>query len=224
VRQIALLTAAIAILASYPASAAWQTYTNRALGFSVMLPGTPTEGSGTYKTDLVPGGVPTHYAKLIDGDTTFVALEIDTGQPDEGTSLVGEFEYWLSQIGDIALDSISRLNVGMEYGRFLTVDCRDDVVPEGPRQKMRAREIFQDAAGIQCPNGARLTTNLFFTEGKLYAITGIVSGANAKTSSDPGRFANSLDWAGANAEHARAALKRLTDARKEEQRGDGPAQ
>jgi hypothetical protein len=156
---------------------------------------------GVYRSDLVRNGA-THYAALKDGNETFVALEIDTGLREDGASLMGEYEYWLSQIGDIALDSISRLNVGMEYGRFVTIDCRDDVVAEAPKRAMRARQIFSDAAGLACPNGARLTANLFFTQGRLYAIMGMVSGPQAKVSSDPGRFANSLDWIGANAEHA----------------------
>jgi hypothetical protein len=211
---------AIAVVASGPAFAAWQTYSNDKLGYSVEFPGKPVEGSGAYRTDLVVDA-PTHYAALKDGDTSFVALEIDTGQPEEGTALMGEFEYWLTQIGDIALDSVSRLNVGMQYGRFLTVDCRDDVVPEGPHQTARAREILHNAAGIECPDGARLTTNLFFTQGRLYAITGIAQGANAKASSAPGRFANSLDWVGANAEHAKAVLERLEAARKGAEKRNG---
>lgn len=206
------LTLVAAVLASGPAAAAWETYTNESMGYSVMFPAKPTEGSGTYRTDLVAGAT-THYAKLTDGEDTFVAMEVDTAQPDEGATLVGEFEYWLSQIGEIALDNISRLNVGMQYGRFLTVDCRDDIVPEGPRQTMRARRILDEMAGLACPNGARLTTNLFFTQGRLYAMIAIASGPDAKTTSAPARFANSLDWVGANAQHARAILDRAMAAR-----------
>jgi hypothetical protein len=204
-RQIALITAAVAIVAAGPAAAAWQTYTNEPLGYSVMFPGKPTEGTGVYRSDLVPGAT-THYATLKDGDSTFIAIEIDTGQAEEGASLVGEFEYWLTQIGHITLDNLSRLNVGMEYGRFLTVDCRDDIIPEGPNRAVRARQIFKDAASLVCPNGAQLTTNVFFTGGRLYAITGIQAGEDAKVSSAPGRFANSLDWVGANADHARTLI------------------
>lgn len=204
--------ALMATLAASPAAAAWETYTNQQLGYSVMFPGKPVEATGTYRTDLVPEGQ-THYAKLTDETGTYVALEVDTGQPAEGTTMLGEFEYWLTQIGPVALDSISRLNVGMQYGRFVTVDCRDDVVPEGPQQTMRARQFLQDAAGISCPNGSRLTANLFFTQGRLYAIVAIASGPDAKTSSAPTRFANSLDWVGSNAEHAKTLLDRAVAAK-----------
>jgi hypothetical protein len=94
----------------------WQTYTNQQLGYSVMFPGKPVEATGTYRTDLVPEAT-THYAKLVDGSTTFVVLGVATGQPDEGTTFLGEFEYWLTQIGQIALDNISGLNVGMQLER-----------------------------------------------------------------------------------------------------------
>ncbi len=208
-RQIALMTAAvaiaIAIAVSGPAEAAWQTYENEPLGYSVMFPAKPSEGTGIYRSDLAPNAT-THYATLKDGDSTFIAVVIDTGRLQDGAILMGEIEYWLGHIGDIVLNSISRLNTGMEYGRFLTIDCRDNIVPESPNQAIRARQIFKDAAGLICPNGARLTTNIFFTQGRLYAATGIQTGENAKVSGAPGRFANSFGWVGANADHARTLV------------------
>ena len=207
-RQIFLMTAALALVASQAAAAAWETYNNEALGYTVMFPGKPTDGSGIYKSDLIPGAV-THFATLKDGDSTFLALEIDTGQPEEGTALMGEFEYWLGQIGRIAVNNVARLNVGMQYGRFLTIDCSDDVVSEGVKQPARARELFKNAAGLACPNGARIVANLFFTQGRLYAIAGMQTGANAKVAIAPVRFVNSLGWIGANADHARAMLEKV---------------
>ena len=205
-RQIALFTAALALFAT-PAFAAWETYTNEPLGYSVMFPGKPKEGTGVYRSDLAPNAA-THYATLKDGNSTFISTEIDTGRVDDGAILMGEFEYWLGHFGDIRLDNVSRLTQGMEYGRFLSIDCRDDIIPEGPNQTVRAHQMFKDAAGLVCPNGARVTVNLFFTQGRMYAIMGMREGDDAKTSNEPGRFANSIAWVGKNAEHARTLVDR----------------
>ena len=204
-RQLALMIAAAAMTAATPAAAAWQTYNNEAMGYSIMLPGAPTDAMGIYRSDLVRKAV-THYSTFKDADTQFVALEIDTGLPEDGTAVMGEFEYWLSQMGDIALDNLSRLNLGMQYGRLIVVDCHEGIESEGPKRPGLARQIVKEAGNIVCPNGARLTGNMFFTQGKLYAAMAIVTGPNAKTSSAPTRFANSLDWLGANADHARAVF------------------
>jgi len=207
-RQTISIVALVALVASGAAAAPWEIYNNEALGYTVMFPGKPTEGTGVYKSDLIPGA-PTHFATLKDGESTFIALEVDTGQPEEGTALMGEFEYWLGQIGDITVNNVVRLNVGMQYGRFVTLDCNDNVASEGVKQAGRARELFKNAAGLACPNGARIVADLFFTQGRLYAVMGMQTGANAKLASAPVRFVNSLGWIGANAEHARAMLERV---------------
>ena len=199
------MTAAFAFAMAGPADAAWQSYENEPLGYSVMFPAEPSEGTGFYRSDLAPNA-PTHFSRLEDGDSTFIAMVIDTGRVEDGAILMGEIEYWLGHIGDIVLNNISRLNTGMEYGRFLTIDCRDDVVPETLNQEVRARQIFDDAAGLDCPNDARLTVNIFFTQGRLYVAAGMQAGENAKFSGAPGRFANSFGWIGANAEHARTLV------------------
>lgn len=206
--RLIFMIAALCFAASPSVAAGWETYSNQALGYNVMLPGKPVESTGIYRSDLLRGA-PTHVATLTDGDTTFIALEVDTGEPEEGTAIVGELENWLNQMGRVAANSVSRLNVGMEYGRYLTVDCSDDVATEGPKQGDRARKILKDAAGLVCPNGARLTMNIFFTQGRLYAVTGMETGPDAKRASAPVRFANSLSWIGANADHARAMLEKV---------------
>ena len=206
-RLLMSIAAAFVLLApAAQAAAAWEPYTNEAVGYTVQFPGKPTEKTGVYRAELVTEGA-THYATVKDGDATFTVLEIDTGLPEEGAILMGEFEYWLAYYGDIALNTVSRLNIGGQYGRFITIDCRDDVVPEGPLRVEKAHEMMEDAAGLVCPNGARMTANIFFTLGKLYAASGVQAGENAKTSNALGRFANSFGWAGANAAHTRNLLK-----------------
>jgi hypothetical protein len=202
-----MLVAAIAMAVSVPASAAWQAYKNEKLGYAVVFPTAPTEATGNYKSDLIPGA-PTTYATARDGDGTFLTLVVDTGRPEDGTAIMGEFEYFLSLFGDVVVNTTSRLNVGMEYGRFLTIECRDGVASDGPLQVTRAKRLFQDAAKLSCPAGARLAANLFFTQGRLYMIAGIQAGADAKASGAPVRFTNSLEWIGGNAEHGRALIAR----------------
>ena len=80
-RQLALMTAAFAFAMAGPADAAWQSYENEPLGYSVMFPAEPSEGTGFYRSDLAPNA-PTHYSSLQDGDSTFIAMVIDTGRVD----------------------------------------------------------------------------------------------------------------------------------------------
>jgi hypothetical protein len=206
-RPIALLTALIALFAASPAAAAWQTYSNQNLGYSVSFPGASSESAGTYKSDLIPG-VPTHQARFQEGDSTLLVLTVDTGRREDGAIIMGEFEYWLSHFGDVVVNTTLRLNVGMEYGRFLTLDCRAGVPSDGPLQVERANRLFQEAANLSCPTGARLSAALFFTQGRLYAIIGMQTGADAKLSNAPVRFINSLQWIAGNAEYGRALIAR----------------
>jgi hypothetical protein len=204
-RFSALLFAAIAVTFSAPAFAAWQGYENEELGYSVSFPGEPSEGTGIYRSDLA-FDAPTHYTRLVDGDAVYSVTVIDTGRVDEGAIVINEFEYWLGHFGDISLNTVSRLNTGMEYGRFINIDCRDGVLSDGPNQTERAHRIFMEAGEISCPDGARLTANIFFTQGRLYAVIAVLAGPNARTSGAPSRFANSLGWIGANAEHAEGLI------------------
>jgi len=200
-RLFALIALAIASFAPSSAQAAWQKYDNTALGYTVTFPGQPTETTGIYSSHLAPKAM-THNAVLKQGDATYSVIVIDTGRLQEGAILMGEFEYWLGHFGDIVVNTIQRLNAGMEYGRFYTIDCRDNVVSDGPLQNERARRIFADAAGLTCPNGARLTMSLHFTQGRLYAVTALQEGPNAKLAGGPARFVNSLLWIAGNLEHA----------------------
>jgi len=206
-RGIAWLTAAMLLFATGSAVAAWQGYENEALGYAVTFPGPPTEATGTYKSDLLPG-VPTNYATYKEGDETFLTLVVDTGRLQDGAILLGEFEYWLSHFGDVIVNTATRLNVGMEYGRFLSIECHEGVISDGPLQVERAKSLFMDAAALDCPTGARLSAGIYFTQGRLYAITAMVAGAEAMLSPAPVRFINSLQWIAGNAEYGRELLAR----------------
>jgi hypothetical protein len=205
--KIGALSTALVVFAAAPALAAWQGYQNEELGYAVTFPGEPVEATGNYRSDLIPGA-PTHYTVYKEGDGTFMALAVDTGRREDGAVIMGEFEYWLSHFGDVVVNTTSRLNVGMEYGRFICIDCRDQVVSDGPLQVERAKRLFQDAAQFDCPNGARISLNLFFTQGRLYAILGMMAGDEAKLSPAPVRFTNSLQWIAGNADYGRELLAR----------------
>jgi hypothetical protein len=200
-RLFAIFAFVVAALISVPAQAAWVKYDNTALGYSVTFPGQPEARTGIYSSHLAPRA-PVQSMVLKEGDATYSVIVIDTGRLQEGAILMGEFEYWLGHFGDIVVNTIQRLNAGMEYGRFYTIDCRDNVVSDGPLQNERARKIFADAAGLTCPNGARLTMSLHFTQGRLYAVTAVCEGPDAKLSGAPARFVNSLSWIAGNLEHA----------------------
>ncbi|MEY4878987.1 MAG: hypothetical protein RJB62_456 [Pseudomonadota bacterium] len=206
-RQIVILSILAALFLSSPASAAWTGYENEEFGYAITFPGTPTEATGNYRSDLIPGA-PAHYSLYEEGDGMFMVLVVDTGRLEDGAVLLGEFEYWLSHFGDIVVNTTVRLNVGMEYGRFLTIECHDDVVSEGPLQVERAKRLFQEAANFDCASGARITTNLFFTQGRLYAIIARQTGEEAKLSPAPVRFVNSLQWIAGNAEYGRSLIAR----------------
>ena len=206
-RKIGLLSAIISLLFVASAEAAWQTYNNEAMGYSVTFPGKPTDTRGTYKSDLIPMA-PTQVATFRDGEASFLALVVETGRPEDGTVIMGEFEYWLAHFGDVVVNTTSRLNVGMEYGRFLTLDCRDGVLSDGPLQVERAKRLFQDAAALNCPSGTRMSANLFFTQGRLYLIAAMQAGADAKLSPALVRFTNSLQWIAGNAEYGRGLIAR----------------
>ncbi len=192
---------------SAPASAAWSGYENEALGYAITFPGTPVEHTGSYTSDLIENA-PTHYSLYQEGDGMFMVLVVDTGRLEDGTVIMGEFEYWLTHFGDVVVNTTSRLNVGMEYGRFLTIDCHDNVISDGPLQVERAKRLFQGAANFDCPTGGRITMNLFFTQGWLYAIMARTVGEEAKLSPAPVRFVNSLQWVAGNAEYGRSLIAR----------------
>jgi hypothetical protein len=207
-----MLAAGLLIL-SAPAEAAWQRTENQKLGYAVVFPAAPRDSTGNYKSDVIPGA-PTSVSTARDGDGTYLVMVADTGRPEDGTVIMGEFEYWLAHFGSVVVNTTLRLNVGMEYGRFIAIDCRDNVASDGPLQVERAKRLFQEAAQFSCPVGARLSAGLFFTQGKLYFVAGVMAGPDAKGSGNPTRFVNSLEWVGANAEHGRALIAKSSLAEK----------
>jgi hypothetical protein len=195
--RLIVLAAAAALLSSQPALAAWKEYTYPELGFVVAFPADPSTSTGIYTSVLVDKA-PTHIFTLKEGNSIFTATVVDMmGHKEEGASLMGEAEFLMHLLGDTKGNSTSRVEPGKAavYGRQITIDIRDGVIPEQAGQTDAAHKWFKAATGMEIPTGSRLTTNLFFNRGRLYMIQGI----NLPAQGDAGgpeavRFAESLSF------------------------------
>ena len=195
--RLIVLASAAALMVSPPALAAWKEYAYPDLGFVVEFPADPAKSAGTYTTVLVDKA-PTHIVSLKQGNSLFYATVVDLmDRKDEGASLMGESEFLMHLLGDTKGNSTSRVEPGKAavYGRQITIDIRDGVIPEQAGQTEAAHKWFKAATGMEIPAGSRLTTNLFFNRGRLYMIQGI----NLPSQGDAGgpeavRFAESLSF------------------------------
>ncbi len=165
-----------ALVASLPAVAAWQEYPTKELGFVVEFPATPAMSRANYRTVLVPNGATAHLYTVKEENTVFVATVVDLAdRKEEGATLLGEAEYNLTLLGDLSGQSVSRVEPGRDavFGRFLTVTCRAGRQGGQPGQVEGAVAWFKQITGVDCPTGARLTSNIFHNRGRLYLISGI---------------------------------------------------
>lgn len=206
-RLIALL-AASAVLAAAPAFGAWKEYPYKDLGFVVEFPDAPSVSSGIYKTVLVDSAPAHIYSQKQDG-ALFIATVVDLqNRAGEGASLVMEAEFNLGLIGEISGNTTSRVEPGKAavFGRFITIDCKSGRVPDQPGQTEAAHAWFKDITGTDCPNGARLTVNMFFNRGRLYMIEGMNLPNKDGESFGPAalRFANSVSFFAADGSRNRA--------------------
>lgn len=198
-RYAAVTGIVLAMFGTDAHAAAWEKYVKDDLGFSVSFPGQPEEKMGTYTTRLVPNAV-SHYAVVRAGDVVYSTAVIETGQNERGLAILGEADFSLSQLGETVLNSAYR--TGQDYGRFITVDCKEDYAAlseGGINTGDQARRILSTATGLECPTGSRLTMTILFKNARLYLIAGVASGPAAMSAGGPGRFANSISWAGVNA-------------------------
>jgi hypothetical protein len=188
----------IVLLTCVPAPAAWKEYPHPELGFVVQFPADPGSSTGNYKTILV-SSAPVHMYTVKEDHASYVATVVDLlDRKEEGASLLNEAEFNLSMLGDITGFSTSRVEPGKAaiFGRFMTIECRSTRVPDQPGQTEAARTWLKNMAGLECPDHARLTVNLFFHRGRLYLIQGL----NLPTPDDPSfgpsalRFANSVSF------------------------------
>ena len=196
-RATGLMLTAV-LVASVPAAAAWKEYPTRELGFVVEFPADPMMTRASYKTVLVPDGATAHVYTVKETNTIFVATVVDLPtRKEEGATLLGEAEYNLTLLGDLSGQSVSRVEPGRAaiFGRFLTVTCRAGRVGGQAGQVEGAVAWFKQITGVECPTGARLTSNIFHNRGRLYLISGI-NLPNGDNNFGPAalRFANSVSF------------------------------
>lgn len=198
-RAIAILAtaAAIAVL-SGPALAAWREHPYKDLGFIVEFPDEPKTSTGNYRTVLV-SSAPVHIFSQKQDNALFIASVVDLqNQATEGASLMTEAEFNLALIGDVVGNSTSRVEPGKDavFGRFITIACKKGRVPDQPGQDVAAQNWFKAVTGGDCPDGSRLTVNLFFHRGRMYLINGINLPSGEDTPAGPAalRFANSISF------------------------------
>src|SRR5262245_54186315 len=196
-RPIGLMLAA-ALMASVPAWAAWQEYPTKELGFVVEFPAAPAMSRANYRTVLVPNGATAHIYTVKEDNTVFVATVVDLlNRKEEGATLLGEAEYNLTLLGDLSGQSVSRVEPGRAaiFGRFLTITCREGRREGQPGQVEGAVAWFKQVTGVDCPTGARLTSNIFHNRGRLYLISGI-NMPNGDHNFGPAalRFTNSISF------------------------------
>jgi hypothetical protein len=192
------LMMASALIATVPAAAAWKEYPTRELGFVVEFPADPMMTRATYRTVLVPNGATAHIYSVREENAIYVATVVDLlDRKEEGATLLGEAEYNLTLIGDVSGQSVSRVEPGRDavFGRFITVNCRAGRVGGQAGQVEGAVAWFKQITGVDCPTGARLTSNLFHARGRLYLISGI-NLPNGDNVFGPAalRFANSISF------------------------------
>jgi len=197
-RAIALTAAVFAAALSVPAQAAWKEHPYKDLGFIVEFPDDPKTSTGNYRTVLV-SGAPVHIFSQKQDNALFVASVTDLqSQAAEGASLMTEAEFNLNLIGEIVGNSTSRVEPGKDavFGRFITIDCKKGRVPDQPGQDVAAQNWFKSVTGTDCPDGSRLTVNLFFHRGRLYMISGLNLPTKDGPSEGPAalRFANSISF------------------------------
>ena len=197
-RIVGPMLLAIATFAAGTAYAAWAEHPYKDLGFVVEFPNPPASSTGNYRTQLVDSA-PVHIYSQKQDNALFIAAVTDLqNRAGDGASLMTEAEFNLALIGKIQNNSTSRVEPGKDavFGRFITIECRKGIEPDQPGQDVAAQAWFKGVMGTECPDGSRLTVNLFFHRGRMYMITGI----NLPTADGPSagpaalRFANSVSF------------------------------
>jgi hypothetical protein len=192
------ITAGLALAAATgSAQAAWKEYPHTDLGFVVEFPDPPKATTGNYRTVLVDRA-PVRIFQLKQDYAQFTASIVDLPErKEDGASLMIEAEFNLQLLGDVTGNSISRVEPGKDavFGHFITINCRSGKVPDQPGQTEAAHAWFKGISGTDCPDGGRLTANIFFHRGRMYLIQGMnLPHEDGSEGPMALRFANSISF------------------------------
>ena len=196
--RLSVLAFAAILTTSITASGQWKEYPQPQLGFVVEFPAAPKVSMSAYKTMLVPSA-PVHIYSLREGNDLYMATVTDLiNRKEEGATLLIEAEFNLNLLGDVTGYSTSRVEPGRDaiFGQFITINCRSGKTPDQAGQTEAAHAWFKGLTGIECPNGARLTVNMFFNRGRLYMMQGMSFPDKEDNSFGPNalRFTNSISF------------------------------
>jgi hypothetical protein len=116
---------------------------------------------------------------------------------EEGASLLIEAEFNLALLGDVTMNSTSRVEPGAAaiFGHMITINCRSGKTPDQPGQTDAAHAWFKSITGADCPDRGRLTVNMFFHRGRMYLIHGMnLPSEDGSFGPSALRFANSISF------------------------------
>jgi hypothetical protein len=164
-------SAAVAMLAM-PAQAAWKSYFNRELGFSVTAPGDVKTTVGTFRGEVAGPRETIVYRSTEDNVEYRVTVMSFIQAQAEGAAILGEREYMFQDKKKLLSDTFARVGSGKDavYGRKIVVDL--------PGNRGRATGAF------------------YFTRGKLITLEATVLQAHSDLASpDADRFVDSIAFA-----------------------------
>jgi hypothetical protein len=167
---LAALTGAALTMAAMPAQAAWKSYFDRDLGFSVMMPGDVEASLGTFRGQLAGPRQTINYRSMDNNIEYRVTVMNFVQAQAEGASLLGEREYMFQDKKRVLSDVFARVGSGPDviYGRKFVIDL--------PNNKGRSTGAF------------------YFTKGKLFVFETTVPANGNLASPDPDRFIDSVSF------------------------------
>jgi hypothetical protein len=163
-----MLALAVWLVAVLPASAqGWQEYRDPDMGFAASFPGTPAVTATTYK--VADGtSVSARLYALRQGSSEFRVIVADFSNAAlQGDAAIAAAVKTLSATGQVTVDIAARVN--QNYGRQLSLNLAD---------------------------GSHEVSAIFFANGRLYQIEGIIHPGEDSNSSDAVRFQQSLNFLG----------------------------
>lgn len=184
-------------MVSGAAGAAWAVYERPELGYRLDFPDTPAETNGVYRSILVQRA-PTHIVTAQTDTGVFTATVVDLfDRAEDSASLMNEAEFFLNLLGDVVDISTTRTPPGERavFGRHITIDMRSGRADEQIGQTEAAHKLFKDATGLDVVDGARMTTHMYFRNGRFYIFHGVNLPVDGDARSpDALRFLLSFVW------------------------------